>query len=116
MKTIAISTKLLGFDNKTPLTDVTKEGSDKDLTVKDILINRVGRFFPAENKERAILAFKVAQKIYDCKTKTLDLEDAEFKMVKDAMEKPTMSPIVEARVHEVLDAAEISSKKKPSKK
>ena len=115
MKTVEIGKKLLGFDGK-PLTDELKEGDDKELTARDILITRVGRLFSAENKERAILAYKVAQKIYDCKGKTLDLEDTEFGLVIAAMERPTMSPIIEARVHEVLDAAVTPPKKKTKKK
>jgi len=116
MKTLKIGKPLSTFSGQ-PMTDNQKDGDDKSIKVKDILVQYVGQLFEGENKERVLLAYRVAQKIYDCQGKNLDLEDAEFKLVVDATEKPKMGhgPLIMGPVYEVLEAAEEKAKKDTKK-
>ena len=106
MKSLEIGRPLVNFA-KIPLTDSTKEGEDKTIYVRDLLIQAVGQLFQAENKERVILAYRVAQKLYDCQARSIDLEDAEFKLIEDAVEKPRqgLAPLILGQVYLILDEA-----------
>ena len=121
MKTLAIGRPLVNFQKK-PLQDPAKEGDDKTIYLRDYLIQTVGTLFQAENKERAILAYKVAQKLYDCNDLSVDLEDAEFKLVEDSVEKPRQGTavLVTGQVYLMLDEAkrkaeELEEEQKESK-
>ncbi|MHA2067934.1 MAG: hypothetical protein ACXABY_26535 [Candidatus Thorarchaeota archaeon] len=113
MKTVKIGTVLKTFAGK-EMTDAQKEGEDKNVLVKDILVQYVGQLFENENKERVLLAYRVAQKIYDCEDEEIDLEDAEFKLILEATSKPKMghSPLIMGPIYEVLEEAEEAAKKK----
>lgn len=106
MKTVKIGIPLLSFSKK-PIIDPTKDGVDKTVYLRDILIQAVGQLFQAENKQRAIAAFRLGQKLYDCDTEEIALEDAEFDLIMSAIETPRqgMSPIVLGQVYLMLDEA-----------
>lgn len=106
MKVLGIGKPLVNFEGKA-LQDPSKEGEDKTVYLRDFLIQMVGQLFQAENKERAILAFKVAQKLHDCKDVEIDLEDAEFKLIEDSVEKPRQGTavLVIGQVYLMLDEA-----------
>ena len=107
MKRLEIGRPIVNFARR-PLQDPTKEGDDKTIYVRDLLIQAVGNQFKAENKARVILAYKVGQKLFDCPDQFIDLEDAEFELIKSAIEKPLpgLSPLVMGQIYPVIDDAE----------
>lgn len=116
MKTVKIGTALSTFAG-TAMTDAQKEGEDKKVKVKDILVQYVGQLFDNDNKEKVVLAYRLAQKIYDCEEDTIDLEDAEFKLVEEATDKPKMghTPLIMGPVYLALEEAKEAFKKAQKK-
>lgn len=117
MKTLAIGLPLVNFEKK-PLQDPTREGEDKTVYLRDYLIQMVGTLFQAENKERAILAYRVAQKLYDCKSLNIALEDAEFKLIESAVEKPRQGTavMVSGQVYLMLEEAKTAVEAREAEK
>jgi hypothetical protein len=108
MKSLEINTPIKTFQGK-EVQDGMKEGEDKIIRIKDLLIQYVGQLFEGENKARVLLAYKIAQKIYNHEgDDKLELEDAEFKLVVDATNKPKMGhgPMILGPVLEALEQAE----------
>lgn len=115
MKRVQIGKSLTTFAG-IEITDTTKEGDDKRVYVRDMLVQQVGQLFQAEDKNRAILAYKTAQKIFDCKKDFIDLEDAEHKICIDALDPKRLSPMVYGQLVITLEEEAETPEKKPTKK
>lgn len=91
MKTLKINDPILSYDGE-PLTDNLRDGDDKRILYKDMFIQVLGPMFQgrgAVDVEKVILAHKVGQKLFDCKDESIELEDAEFNLLKEAAESPS---------------------------
>jgi hypothetical protein len=73
--------------------------------VKDILIQYLIGYQGKEPK-KIILSRKVAQKLFDHKVDKMDLEDAEFDLIKEAIKDPKHPAITMAPVLEAIEEAE----------
>jgi len=104
MKRIRIGKKITNLEGK-PITDNFKEGDDKEVYVKDLMKQYVGQLFQAENKERSLLAYLTAEKLHKAKD-TVELENAEFKILADSLEKPKHNPVIMAPLYQAMDEAE----------
>ena len=91
MKTLKIDDPILSYEGK-PFTDNLRDGADKAIYFKDIFIQVLGPMFQARgavDAEQIILAHKVGQKLFDCESESIELEDAEFNLLKEAAESPS---------------------------
>jgi hypothetical protein len=104
MRKVKIGTALTNFAGE-PIQDRTKEGEDKTVYVKDMLVQSVGQLFQAEDKNRAMLAYRTAQKIFNAQDVVL-LEEAEYKICQDAVDPKRLSPMIFGGIMDVLDTAE----------
>lgn len=91
MKTLKINDPILSYDGE-PFTDNLREGEDKRIYFKDIFVQVLGPMFQGDrsgNVEKVLLAYKIGQKLFDCEDESIQLEDAEFKLLKEAAESQT---------------------------
>lgn len=102
------STPLLKYD-KEPLT--TPDG--EILTLRRVIMVACGNYSDTD-PEKNVMAYKIGQKAYDAKG-ILDLEDAEFKELKNSILKPNrpnFSAIVMGQVYIALEEAELAAREK----
>lgn len=111
MKYLAVRTPVCNFAG-TELLDNTKSGDDKVIRVQDILVQYLGQFFQAKDPKKVILAYKVGQKIYDAKFDSLELEDAEFELIEEALKEPKHSPMILGPIYLALEEAKKEAPKK----
>jgi hypothetical protein len=116
MKRLEIGKKLSTFAGK-EVTDSQKDGDDKVISVKDLLVQYVGQLFDEQNKEKVLRAYMLAQKIYNCDSDFMDVEDAEFKLIVEATDKPKMghTPMILGPLYIALKEAEKRAEKKREK-
>jgi len=87
VKVVSLVELIRGFDGKGMLVD------GRPFVTKDLLLQYSGTF-ESEKGSELILARKVGQKIYDCKLTFVELEDAEWAIIKQAVSKPKHMALV----------------------
>lgn len=105
MKSLSICVPICNFAGE-PVKDNLQTREDKTVYMKDLLMQYVGQLFGANNKEKALLAYRVAQKIYDHTEDPLELEDAEFAIVQEAVKVPKHGPMWIVPIYQALADAE----------
>ena len=93
MRTIPISKPIKNFEGK----DMTD--GPAPLTIGRVLVFHLGNFTSRDGREN-IRAFKLGTMIEDCKAESMDFEDADFALIKKALEpqEPRMGALVMGQV------------------
>jgi len=93
-KLVELKTIVSGFDGK-PL------GGGPPTLIKELLLTYCSMFV-SNNKADVFMAINVGQKIFNCKTDTLDLEDAEYKFLEKAIAEPKHIAIAMASIYKSM--------------
>jgi len=110
MKKINIGKILVGFDQK-PLLDENK----RFVIAKDILLQYVGMYVSQDGKGR-IQTRIFGEKLFKAdRNKELEIEDAEFNLLKQMLQKPAHPDIILIQIDEMIDEAKDVKDVKKSK-
>lgn len=105
MKTLFIGKEILDYRGKS----LILPGENEPLTIREILLRAVGshNFNPdGLNGKKNIMGWKLGEKLFDCKEPVIDLEDAEFEMVKESLSACIFSCLIMGPVEEEIERAE----------
>ena len=85
---------------------MTVNAENKNLNVKDVLLNHLGMFHGKNGKE-SILAYTIGQKIAGAK-KEIELEDAEYELIKRALDRqpPIMTALGVGQTLKIMEGQE----------
>ena len=98
MKKLAISEEIKGFDG------ISIAFDNRPITVRDVLMAHIGSH-AGNSGEEMIRIRNLGQRIFDCKKKSLEFEDADFAIIKQSLDKPQFSAIVMGPVWEMINNA-----------
>ncbi len=96
MKTVNLNKIILSFKGES-----IKDSDNEDITFKDVMLSHLGLFMSKSGKDM-IMAVEVGRKIYD-KKDTIDLEEAEFEILKRSLESPKMTALAVGPVLKELE-------------
>ena len=98
VKIINIGKILTGFNGKPLLNQ-----DNKHVTVKDILIQYAGAYMSQDGRGR-IMTRMLGEKLFKADlNKEWKIEDAEFNLLKQMLEKPMHPDIILAQIDEIMD-------------
>ena len=101
MKNLNINTKLKNF-NGAPVVII----NDEPINIKDALLQQVGAFNAGKDGKKTIQAYSLGLKISQHTNDPLELEEAEFDLLKETLKVPAYSTIVMAPVLMEIERAE----------
>lgn len=91
MKKLRIGMPILELDDK-PRGQIIDEAGKHDEALRDVLIAILGsRQFLMQSNENAVILREVGRKIYVCREDTIELEDNELTVLKNALANPLVS-------------------------
>jgi len=93
------------FDGKSLPADAT----GKPMVVKDVLLHYLGTF-NSKNGKSMIEAYQLGMKIAGHTEAEIQLENAEFNLVKEATQIPQHGALIIGQLQAVIDAAEVTKK------
>ena len=104
MKSLEINAILTDLTHKPILNPPEPGKSSEPAKIKDILIQYLVGYKGKEPKQ-VMLARKVAQKVFDFEGLSLEVEDAEFDLIEEAVKEPQHNALIIAPIYEMLKAA-----------
>jgi len=111
MKTLNLHKEIKDFNGK-PIS--SQNGT---MVMKDLYLHYLG-LFTSQNGKDVINAYKLGVIIADCKKDTLEIENADFLLIKQATQKPQHGALAMGQLYEELEQIEKEpdSKKKDKPK
>jgi len=84
------------------------------MLMKDIYLHYLG-VYTSQNGKQVIAAYKLGIAIVDCKDPEMEIENADFLLLKEATQKPMHGALVMGQVYEELDRVGKEPEKKKEK-
>ena len=110
MKILPLTKTINNFKGK-PITQSTEEVDEKNrplqipMTLKDIYLHYLG-IYSSQKGKQVIAAYKLGIVISDCQDPTIQLENADFLLLKEATQTPQHGALVMGQLYEALEEAE----------
>ena len=101
MVSMSVGREIRTFDGRPLPVDVT----GKPMLIKDVLLHYLGTF-NSKNGKSMIEAYKLGVKISDYSESEIQLENAEFNIIKEAIQNPVHGALIIGQLQEAIDAAE----------
>ena len=97
MKTLALDNALKNFDGK----EILDAATGQALTLREVLLQHVGGYRAADGKS-AVMAYRIGLRIYEAGA-SLEIEDAEFDLLKKALAEPKFTALVMGQVFGMIE-------------
>jgi hypothetical protein len=105
MVTLEIGKEIRTFDGK----PIPADATGKPMVIKDVLLHYLGTF-NSKNGKSMIEAYQLGVKIAGHVEPEISLENAEFNLVKEAMQNPVHGALIIGQLNAVIEAAEATKK------
>lgn len=105
MYTLEIGKEIKTFDGRTIITD----SSMQPMTIKDIVLHYLG-VYNSQDGKRLIEAYRLGIRVADCREPTINIENQDFLLIKEAIQKPSHGALIAGQLQEAIEQAETTKK------
>lgn len=109
MKTLNIGKIILDYRGNPAMIPGILENTFEKATIQEVLVRLVGMYNfneDGKNGKRNIIGRRLGEKLFVCKTPTIELEDIEFDMVKESLSLRIFTCLIMGPVEEEIERAE----------